>query len=280
MPRRGGTTVNSGEHHLDLSSSSQLNSTHFHLLTLLLAHTYSTNIAPIDSTLLVLCYCRLWASSGQKSLEEANVLLVGCDAAGCQALKNLVLPGKFQEHAASTLPPLFLFLLFPLRNVGKADQLPPCSFAVFNLLHGFSLYDEWTHNTLQGLPSSPSSPHLKSPQGISLPTSSYYQKVLEEAWQRRLSGTSQSLHRPACFRAQPLLSLLDTMARLLKELNPSVQGHPDPRSAKQVLEEDPAWFRSFGLVIVCGSGEDADVGAEVTRKIGKALWEGELQVLG
>jgi hypothetical protein len=70
------------------------------------------------------------------------------------------------------------------------------------------------------------------------------------------------------------------MARLLKELNPSVQGHPDPRSAKQVLEEDPAWFRSFGLVIVCGSGEDADVGAEVTRGIGKALWEGELQVLG
>jgi hypothetical protein len=70
------------------------------------------------------------------------------------------------------------------------------------------------------------------------------------------------------------------MARLLKELNPSVQGHPDPRSSKQVLEEDPAWFRSFGLVIVCGSGEDADVGAEVTRRIGKALWEGELQVLG
>ncbi|EIW72572.1 hypothetical protein TREMEDRAFT_58742 [Tremella mesenterica DSM 1558] len=36
---------------------------------------------------------RLWASSGQKSLEQARILLVGCDAAGCQALKNLVLPG-------------------------------------------------------------------------------------------------------------------------------------------------------------------------------------------
>jgi molybdopterin/thiamine biosynthesis adenylyltransferase len=37
---------------------------------------------------------RLWASSGQRSLEQANVLLVGCDATGSQALKNLVLPGK------------------------------------------------------------------------------------------------------------------------------------------------------------------------------------------
>ncbi|RXK39228.1 amyloid beta protein binding protein 1 [Tremella mesenterica] len=36
---------------------------------------------------------RLWASSGQKSLEQARILLVGCDATGCQALKNLVLPG-------------------------------------------------------------------------------------------------------------------------------------------------------------------------------------------
>ncbi|KAK4684019.1 NEDD8-activating enzyme E1 regulatory subunit, partial [Tremellales sp. Uapishka_1] len=36
---------------------------------------------------------RLWASAGQKSLEEARVLLIGADATGCQALKNLVLPG-------------------------------------------------------------------------------------------------------------------------------------------------------------------------------------------
>ncbi|ORY29355.1 hypothetical protein BCR39DRAFT_532469 [Naematelia encephala] len=36
---------------------------------------------------------RLWASSGQRSLESARVLLVGCDATGCQGLKNLVLPG-------------------------------------------------------------------------------------------------------------------------------------------------------------------------------------------
>lgn len=36
---------------------------------------------------------RLWASAGQRSLENARVLLVGADAVGCQALKNLVLPG-------------------------------------------------------------------------------------------------------------------------------------------------------------------------------------------
>ncbi|WVQ97631.1 hypothetical protein IAU59_004745 [Kwoniella sp. CBS 9459] len=36
---------------------------------------------------------RLWASAGQRSLESARVLLVGNDATGCQALKNLVLPG-------------------------------------------------------------------------------------------------------------------------------------------------------------------------------------------
>ncbi|KAJ9128204.1 hypothetical protein QFC24_000496 [Naganishia onofrii] len=36
---------------------------------------------------------RLWASAGQKSLEQAKILLIGADATGCQALKNLVLPG-------------------------------------------------------------------------------------------------------------------------------------------------------------------------------------------
>lgn len=36
---------------------------------------------------------RLWASAGQRSLEQARVLLIGADAAGSQALKNLVLPG-------------------------------------------------------------------------------------------------------------------------------------------------------------------------------------------
>lgn len=41
------------------------------------------------------CYaiCSLWASAGQRSLESARILLVGHDAVGCQALKNLVLPG-------------------------------------------------------------------------------------------------------------------------------------------------------------------------------------------
>lgn len=64
---------------------------------------------------------------------------------------------------------------------------------------------------------------------------------------------------------------------MLKELNPSVEGKADERSAKKVLEEDPAWFRSFSLVIVCGSGNDEDVGAQVTRKLGEVLWEGESQ---
>ncbi|OWT36091.1 amyloid beta protein binding protein 1 [Cryptococcus neoformans] len=39
---------------------------------------------------------RLWASAGQRSLEQARVLLVECDAAGSQSLKNLVLPGISQ----------------------------------------------------------------------------------------------------------------------------------------------------------------------------------------
>ncbi|RSH77611.1 uncharacterized protein EHS24_003171 [Apiotrichum porosum] len=36
---------------------------------------------------------RLWASTGQRSLESARILLIGDDASGCQTLKNLVLPG-------------------------------------------------------------------------------------------------------------------------------------------------------------------------------------------
>ncbi|CAD6884835.1 unnamed protein product [Tilletia controversa] len=36
---------------------------------------------------------RLWASSGQRSLESASILLLGATALGAQILKNLVLPG-------------------------------------------------------------------------------------------------------------------------------------------------------------------------------------------
>lgn len=36
---------------------------------------------------------RLWASTGQASLETASVLLIGCTPEGCATLKNLVLPG-------------------------------------------------------------------------------------------------------------------------------------------------------------------------------------------
>jgi hypothetical protein len=83
---------------------------------------------------------------------------------------------------------------------------------VLSLSSTFCMDFRYTTNvyyTLQGLPSSPSSPHLKSQQVISLPTSSYYQKVLEEVWQRKLSGTSRSLHRSASFDTQLLLSLLE-----------------------------------------------------------------------
>lgn len=36
---------------------------------------------------------RLWASSGQASLESAHVLLIGASHLGAQVLKNLILPG-------------------------------------------------------------------------------------------------------------------------------------------------------------------------------------------
>ena len=36
---------------------------------------------------------RLWASSGQASLERSSILLLGCTATGCAALKNVILPG-------------------------------------------------------------------------------------------------------------------------------------------------------------------------------------------
>ena len=36
---------------------------------------------------------RLWGSAGQKAIEDAHVCLLGATATGCEALKNLVLPG-------------------------------------------------------------------------------------------------------------------------------------------------------------------------------------------
>lgn len=54
-------------------------------------------------------HIRLWASAGQRSLEQARVLLVGCDAAGSQSLKNLVLPGEpFLPWEVSSVVWLFL----------------------------------------------------------------------------------------------------------------------------------------------------------------------------
>ena len=36
---------------------------------------------------------RLWGYNGQKSLSESRVCLLGCDPAGTETLKNLILPG-------------------------------------------------------------------------------------------------------------------------------------------------------------------------------------------
>ena len=52
--------------------------------------------------------CRLWASSGQRSLEQARILLIGCDATGSQSLKNLVLPGMTLALPGNTLGSLSL----------------------------------------------------------------------------------------------------------------------------------------------------------------------------
>ncbi len=53
---------------------------------------------------------RLWASSGQASLESGSVLLIGCTPTGCAILKNLVLPG------------LGNFTILDPRRVTAADQ--------------------------------------------------------------------------------------------------------------------------------------------------------------
>ena len=36
---------------------------------------------------------RLWGARGQRRLGEAKVALFGCDGAGIEGLKNLILPG-------------------------------------------------------------------------------------------------------------------------------------------------------------------------------------------
>jgi hypothetical protein len=39
--------------------------------------------------------------------------------------------------------PRFPSPFIPVVAARKADQLPPCSFAILDLLHGFLLYNEW-----------------------------------------------------------------------------------------------------------------------------------------
>lgn len=36
---------------------------------------------------------RLWATSGQEALEQADICLLNVNSTGCEILKNLVLPG-------------------------------------------------------------------------------------------------------------------------------------------------------------------------------------------
>jgi len=36
---------------------------------------------------------RLWGSNGQQALEASHICLVNATATGCEALKNLILPG-------------------------------------------------------------------------------------------------------------------------------------------------------------------------------------------
>jgi len=36
---------------------------------------------------------RLWGANGQQALEASHICLVNTTAAGCEALKNLILPG-------------------------------------------------------------------------------------------------------------------------------------------------------------------------------------------
>ena len=58
--------------------------------------TRDDSLSPVELT------GRLWASAGQRSLEQARVLLIGHDAAGTQTLKNLVLPGELNDKPTGT----------------------------------------------------------------------------------------------------------------------------------------------------------------------------------
>ena len=67
---------------------------------------------------------RLWAASGQRALEDAHVLLInaGSGAAGAEALKNLVLPGRLDRWKAYELTPgIGRFTIVDPAVVAEAD---------------------------------------------------------------------------------------------------------------------------------------------------------------
>ncbi|GHJ85507.1 hypothetical protein NliqN6_1909 [Naganishia liquefaciens] len=120
---------------------------------------------------------RLWASAGQKSLEQARILLIGADATGCQSLKNLVLPG-----------------ISHFTVVSDAGAQPPDIATNFFLV----------------------------PDSMGLP-------IAEET------------------------------TRLLKELNPSVEGCSRQANPSQLLKEEPEFFLSFTMILSVNSPPDFDL---------------------
>ncbi|KAJ9110209.1 hypothetical protein QFC20_003061 [Naganishia adeliensis] len=120
---------------------------------------------------------RLWASAGQKSLEQARILLIGPDATGCQSLKNLVLPGisHFTIISDATAQP---------RDIATNFFLVPDSM-------GESIAEETT--------------------------------------------------------------------RLLKELNPSVEGCSRQANPTQLMKDEPEFFLSFTMILSVNSPPEFDL---------------------
>lgn len=69
----------------------------------------------------------------------------------------------------------------------------------------------------------------------------------------------------------PIHRLIES--RLLKELNPSVEGSAEERSLASVLRTDATWLDSFNLIILCGSGSADDVGPRVQKELKDLVWE-------
>lgn len=67
---------------------------------------------------------RLWASSGQSALENANILVINGSATGSSALKNLVLPGELSASRSRLLTPR-ADSAFALAGIGKFTILDP-----------------------------------------------------------------------------------------------------------------------------------------------------------